>query len=99
MSSSNLVASTLKTILAKTVGVAPDAIDENATFPELGADSLSLLEVSHAIRDKFGVKVPFRAMLHEYSTIDSLTTFIVSNMKPEANGAEVVVPAAPEPEL
>ena len=99
MSSSNLVVSTLKTILAKTVGVAPDAIDENATFPELGADSLSLLEVSHAIRDKFGVKVPFRAMLHEYSTIDSLTTFIVSNMKPEANGAEVVVPAAPEPEL
>ena len=85
------VASTLKALLGKMVGITPDAIDVRATFPEMGADSLFLLEVSHLIRDKFSVKVPFRAMLHEYSTIDSLTTFIVSNMTPE----EVVTPELP----
>jgi glutamate-1-semialdehyde-2,1-aminomutase len=85
------VASTLKALLAKMVGITPDAIDVRATFPEMGADSLFLLEVSHLIRDKFGVKVPFRAMLHEYSTIDALTTFIISNMAPE----EVVTPEPP----
>ena len=94
---SERVASTLKTMLAKMVGVVPDAIDVNATFPEMGADSLFLLEVSHAIRDKFGVKVPFRAMLHEYSTIDTLTTFITSNMAPEESGTEVAPSPAPPP--
>ncbi|HJP91743.1 MAG TPA: aminotransferase class III-fold pyridoxal phosphate-dependent enzyme [Pyrinomonadaceae bacterium] len=86
------VASTLKALLAKMVGITPDAINVHATFPEMGADSLFLLEVSHLIRDKFGVKVPFRAMLHEYSTIDTLTTFIISNMAPE----EAVMPEQPE---
>src|SRR5690349_4429455 len=100
------VASTLKALLAKMVGIAPDAIDVRATFPEMGADSLFLLEVSHLIRDKFGVKVPFRAMLHEYSTIDALTTFIIGNMAPE-EPEEVVTPepapqtvvSEPEPEM
>ncbi|HKN83844.1 MAG TPA: aminotransferase class III-fold pyridoxal phosphate-dependent enzyme [Pyrinomonadaceae bacterium] len=90
------VASTLKALLAKMVGITPDAIDVRATFPEMGADSLFLLEVSHLIRDKFGAKVPFRAMLHEYSTIDALTTFIVSNMAPE-EPEEIVTPEQPQP--
>ena len=90
------IVSTLKNLLAKMVGISPDEVDLNATFPEMGADSLFLLEVSHVIRDKFGVKVPFRSMLQEYSTIDALATFISATMPPEEMQAPV---PAPVPEV
>jgi glutamate-1-semialdehyde aminotransferase/acyl carrier protein len=100
MSSSTLaVVSTLKALLAKMVGITPDAVNVHATFPEMGADSLFLLEVSHTIRDRFGVKVPFRAMLHEYSTIDTLATFIANNMPPQEVEAAEIVQAVSTPEL
>src|SRR5215213_5598296 len=86
------VVSTLKTVLAKMVGINPDEIGLNATFPEMGADSLFLLEVSHVIRDKFGVKVPFRSMLQEYSTIDLLATFITARMPSEERPAPAPMP-------
>lgn len=86
------IVSTLKNLLAKMVGISPDEVDLNATFPEMGADSLFLLEVSHVIRDKFGVKVPFRSMLQEYSTIDTLATFITATMLPEEMPAPAPVP-------
>jgi glutamate-1-semialdehyde-2,1-aminomutase len=100
------VVSMLKALLGQMVGVDPGEVDVRATFPEMGADSLFLLEASHSIRDKFGVKVPFRAMLHEYSTIETLAAFIVENLPAEEIGPSepiqtVATPAAPtqsEPE-
>jgi acyl carrier protein len=89
------VVSMLKALLGQMVGVDPDEVDVRATFPEMGADSLFLLEASHSIRDKFGVKVPFRAMLHEYSTIDTLAAFIVENLPVEETAANEEVQAAP----
>lgn len=89
------VVSMLKALLGQMVGVDPEEVDVRATFPEMGADSLFLLEASHSIRDKFGVKVPFRAMLHEYSTIDTLAAFIVENLPAEETAANEEVQAAP----
>src|SRR4026207_1150208 len=89
------VVSMLKALLGQMVGVDPDEVDVRATFPEMGADSLFLLEASHPIRDKFGVKVPFRAMLHEYSTIDTLAAFIVENLPAEEVAASEEVQAVP----
>ena len=80
------VVSMLKTLLGQMVGINSDDVDVHATFPEMGADSLFLLEASHSIRDKFGVKVPFRAMLHEYSTIDTLAAFIAQNLPQQETG-------------
>lgn len=96
------VVSMLKALLGQMVGVNPEDVDVRATFPEMGADSLFLLEASHSIRDKFGVKVPFRAMLHEYSTIESLAAFIVDNLPAEEIGPGEAAPdltqSEPEPE-
>jgi glutamate-1-semialdehyde aminotransferase len=46
----------------------------------MGADSLFLLQASQAIRDKFGVKLPFRMMLEEYSTVEALSNYIGQNV-------------------
>lgn len=93
------VVSMLQALLGQMVGVNPDEVDVRATFPEMGADSLFLLEASHSIRDKFGVKVPFRAMLHEYSTIETLAGFIVNSLPAEEIGPAETIQAAPAPPL
>jgi glutamate-1-semialdehyde aminotransferase/acyl carrier protein len=90
----------LKTLLGRMVGINPDEVSVSATFPEMGADSLFLLEASHAIRNQFGVKVPFRMMLNEYSTIEALAAYIGGKLPagspaPDSEAAEETPPAAP----
>lgn len=87
----------LKTMLGQMVGINPDEVSPDATFTEMGADSLFLLEASQAIRKKFGVKVPFRAMLHEYATIDTLASFISQNLTAEEASATDDAPTPPPP--
>jgi glutamate-1-semialdehyde aminotransferase/acyl carrier protein len=96
----------LKTLLGQMVGINSDDVDVQATFAEMGADSLFLLEASQSIRDKFSVKVPFRAMLHEYSTIDTLAVFIAQNLPveetdaseaPQASIPDLMLPTVQEP--
>ncbi len=91
------VVSMLQALLGQMVGVNPDEVDVRATFPEMGADSLFLLEASHSIRDKFGVRVPFRAMLHEYSTIETLAGFIVNSLPAEEIGPAEAIQAVTAP--
>jgi glutamate-1-semialdehyde aminotransferase/acyl carrier protein len=91
------VVSMLQALLGQMLGVNPDEVDVRATFPEMGADSLFLLEASHSIRDKFGVKVPFRAMLHEYSTIQMLAGFIVNSLPAEEIRSAETIQAMPAP--
>ncbi|HLM56820.1 MAG TPA: aminotransferase class III-fold pyridoxal phosphate-dependent enzyme [Pyrinomonadaceae bacterium] len=85
----------LKTLLGQMVGINPDEVGLDATFTEMGADSLFLLEASQAIRKQFGVKVPFRAMLHEYATINTLASFISQNLTAEEAAATVAAQAPP----
>ena len=60
-------------VLGQVFGVEPSAIDPQAQFLEMGVDSLALLRLSQIVQDGFGVKIPFRKMLEEVSTIDALT--------------------------
>ena len=46
--------------------------DDRASFTELGFDSLFLTQASQAIRSRFGVKVTFRQMLGDLSSVASL---------------------------
>ncbi|GCE27611.1 hypothetical protein KDA_30950 [Dictyobacter alpinus] len=63
-------------IFGRLLGVEPAEIDPQATFLEMGADSLLLLQANQAIRQKLQVTVPFRLMLDEYPDIDELASFI-----------------------
>ena len=53
-------------------GIAADTFTGSSSFLELGLDSLSLLQASQSIQGRLGVKVPFRKLLDELSTIDIL---------------------------
>ena len=71
------VTARLKELFSHLFGIELHEIDVHTSFLEMGADSLSLLRVSQTLQDKFNVKIPFRLLLEELSTIDELATHIV----------------------
>ena len=54
--------------------------DISASFFDLGFDSLFLTQASQAFRSKFGVKVTFRQLLEELSTIDAVASYLDQQM-------------------
>src|SRR5688572_4343841 len=74
------VVTELTHLLGQLFGIDPNEIAHDISLVEMGADSLFLLQASQAIRDKFGVKLPFRMMLEEYSTVEALANYIGQNV-------------------
>jgi glutamate-1-semialdehyde aminotransferase/thioesterase domain-containing protein/acyl carrier protein len=72
----------LKVILANSLGVSSSKIDIHARFIEMGVDSLLLLQISNAIQEQLGVKVPFRLLLEDFPTISALTKYIEQERSP-----------------
>ncbi|MGH9237567.1 MAG: amino acid adenylation domain-containing protein [Vicinamibacterales bacterium] len=48
----------------------------DATFMELGIDSLLLMQLSQGIKKLFGVEVPFRLMMEDVPSIEALALYI-----------------------
>jgi amino acid adenylation domain-containing protein len=63
--------------------------DPSTNFLELGFDSLFLSQVSQRLQAQFKLKVTFRQLLGEYSSIDALAALLVDSLPPPA------APAAP----
>jgi amino acid adenylation domain-containing protein/non-ribosomal peptide synthase protein (TIGR01720 family) len=78
-------------VLGQVFGVEPSAIDPQAQFLEMGVDSLAMLRLSQIVQDGFGVKIPFRKMLEEVSTIDALTGYIAQELSSDS-GNEAATP-------
>ena len=77
--------------------------DNSATFLEMGFDSLFLTQVTQALQGKFGLKITFRQLLGEQSTLDALAGYLDSKLaadvlsEPEPPRAPVAPAAAPAP--
>src|SRR6266700_6606790 len=98
------IVAALTEMLAKLFGRNVSEVDANASMVDLGGDSLFLLQASNAIREKFKVKVPFRLLLEEISTIHSLASYLdqklppdpVASVKPATGTAVEIPPRLPE---
>jgi amino acid adenylation domain-containing protein/non-ribosomal peptide synthase protein (TIGR01720 family) len=66
------VVATLKRIINTISGIAPENLDETRTFFALGLDSLTLVQVSRAVKSEFGVKLTMRHLLEEFATLEML---------------------------
>ena len=64
-----------------------------ATFLEMGFDSLFLTQVTQSIESKFGVKIRFARLLDDLSTINAVVAALDSQMP--ADPAPVAAPIAP----
>ena len=88
-------------LLSEISGLPITEIDPGATFLELGFESLSLTQVSMAIRRDLGVEVAFRDMLERYTTPEALAASVAALGRPDAlaaRGAPAPPPAPPPPE-
>ncbi|MBU8854956.1 SDR family NAD(P)-dependent oxidoreductase [Bacillus sp. FJAT-26377] len=66
---------TLRKVLANTLYIAEDKIDENKSFNELGLDSILALEFAKNITKEF--KVDFKTIrIYDYPTIESLSIYL-----------------------
>lgn len=80
------------------LGIDPAKIDAAATFFELGVDSLLLIQISKLIKDEFKLKIPFRRLLEEFTTIHALAVHLDRNLPagaflPQAPAAAATQPA------
>jgi len=64
-------------LVAETLRVDPSEIDIHASFVEMGADSLVLVEAVRIVEDKLGVKLEIRQFFEEITTIESLVDYLV----------------------
>ncbi len=78
------ITSALTQMLAKLFGKNAAELDVNASMIDLGGDSLFFLQASNAIRENFNIKIPFRLLLEELSTIDSLADHLDQKLTPDA---------------
>ena len=81
----------LKSLIADLSGVEVNDTDTSASFFELGFDSLFLTQLTQAIQSKYRVKITFRQVMENYSTVDALVAHLDATVAPELR------PAAPVP--
>lgn len=66
----------LQRVFSELSGLEPADIATDATFLELGLDSLLLTQASRELQENFGVKITLRELIDAYSTIDALADHI-----------------------
>lgn len=82
-------------LLEDTSGFDLAGTDQDASFAELGFDSLLLTQVSTALKQEFGVNVSFRALLEQCTSIVALADHLANELPAEAAPITAAVVAQP----
>ena len=71
--------------------------DPDATFLEMGFDSLFLTQAAQGLNSKFGVRVAFRQLLDQQSSLNALAAYLDAKLPAESFAATPVGAPMPEP--
>ncbi len=105
------IVSALVDVLKELSGRDRAELDPAANFFELGFDSLFLTQASQGFRKKFGVKITFRQLLEELSSVDAIADYLDQQLpadqfreekpaaKPIGHATGMFAPATPETAL
>jgi glutamate-1-semialdehyde aminotransferase/acyl carrier protein len=97
------LAAEIRAFIEEASGIECPASADEATFFELGLDSLLLTQIATKVSKKYGIKVAFRQLLEEHTSVTALVRLIDSALPAEVEpiSAPPVVaaaaPAAPAP--
>lgn len=72
-------------------------VDGSTTFLEMGFDSLFLTQVTQSVQEKFGLKITFRQLSGDQSTLDALAEYIDSGLPADAFPLSTPAPAVQAP--
>ncbi|GAB3356723.1 amino acid adenylation domain-containing protein [Lysobacter tyrosinilyticus] len=84
----------LKDVFLETAGFDLSEADADANFMELGLDSLMLTQVSLQLQKAFGVKVTFRQLMSECSSIGRLVEMLEAEVPADRSSAQSRTEAA-----
>jgi len=101
-----LVLQRLRKLFLENSGLEAAELDNEASFVDLGFDSLSLTQINLRIRKELGVKLTFRQLFDEAPTLAALSAYVESHLDEEAlaelrkragtrSAASPAAPAAP----
>ncbi len=90
-----ILISKIRGILKNLSGQDQESADVSVTFLELGFDSLLLTQVAQAFRKEFGLKVTFRQLLEDFSTMDTLAAHLDAQLPPEVMAPAPAAAPAP----
>ncbi len=74
----------LQEMIQELSGLPEAEVTPHATFLEMGFDSLFLTQANMGIQKRFGVKITFRRLLEELTTLDAVAGFLDVTLAPEA---------------
>ncbi|MDB4673215.1 amino acid adenylation domain-containing protein [Verrucomicrobiales bacterium] len=89
--------SEFREVLADLCGMEPEEIATNASFLELGFDSLLLTQVAKGINDAFGVRITMRQLLSETPSVETVVAHLDATMPADVAPAPVAPVQAPAP--
>ncbi len=84
----------LAEIFEELSGVQISQADGSTTFLEMGFDSLFLTQVTQALQNKFSLKITFRQLLGDQSTLDALTAYVDEKLPAEVLAEPVPAPVS-----
>jgi amino acid adenylation domain-containing protein len=82
----------LADIFEELSGMSLSQADGSTSFVEMGFDSLFLTQVTQSLQNKFGLKITFRQLLSDQSSLDALAGY-VDSMLPSNGLSEPTPPA------
>ena len=68
--------------------------DADASFLEIGFDSLFLTQVTQSLQQKFGLKITFRQLMEDLATLDALAGYVDGHLAPEVLEPAEAAPVA-----
>ena len=91
--------SLLRGMIQDLTGVELDKVDPQATFLDIGVDSLLMVQAARRVQDQLGVKLTVVQFLEELTTLEKVAEYVEREMEPERLAALVphIQPAAPVP--
>lgn len=87
----------LKKVLGELAGKDLSGVEPHATFFELGFDSLLLTQVATVLNKSFRVKIRFRQLLEELTTLEAIARYIHEQVPPSASPVIKLEAGAPAP--
>ena len=82
----------LHSVAYKLIGVETSEKDIHVSFFDLGVDSLLIIQFTQAIQEQCGVRIPFRLLFEELTTLDAVSHYLDEQLPPEMYAPD------PEPE-
>ena len=86
------ILSMLHSVAYKLIGVKTSEKDIHVSFFDLGVDSLLIIQFTQAIQEQCGVRIPFRLLFEELTTLDAVSHYLDEQLQPEMYAPD------PEPE-